>query len=210
MLRSITRLTASVAITLAFACSHAGAQASADYWPMKLGSTWKVSITAGDKKSSESVSVTKVKSINGEHEATIEYSLGGNVVMVEVYRRTASGLFRLKAGSGGAGAISPPFPQLLYPLKSGKKWSWKGSIDVAGTKIPAESVLTVDGPTAVKTPAGTFRALHIHSELVITVQGQPPRNVPNDYWFADGVGMVKQRLPTGSQVIEGVLESYKL
>jgi hypothetical protein len=200
-----------VVVALLGSFGRAGfAESAIDYWPMKPGNTWQLVISVGEKRVSQNVIVTKVTTIARGNEATLEYSIDGKVNQTEVYRRTAAGLYRVKAGPGSGGTISPPFPQLIYPIAAGKKWKWKGFINTQGTSIPAESELTVSGPTTVKTPAGTFRAIKIHSELVVGAKGQMQANLPNDYWFAPNVGLVQQRLPAGAQTIEGTLQSYKL
>lgn len=182
-----------------------------NYYPLQEGNTWNYQFAVGAKSMQDiSATVTKVVPAAGGSEAQLEWRMNGKVMQVEVYRILPSELLRVKAGPGAGSTLSPPFPQIKYPLKPGQTWTWKGTVTTQGQAIPARSTVRVSGPAAIKTAAGTFRALHVHSELVVGQPGQSTMTVPNDYWFAPRVGLVAQKLPAGAQTLEGKLKSYKI
>ena len=180
-----------------------------DYWPLKVGSTWTVTTTAQNKSMDQVITVSDVKPDKGGSVATLQYTSGGKTVQIEKYSVTPQGIARLASGPDGSGTISPGLPIIKYPMKAGTTWNWKGDINFNGTNCKGTSTLTVSGPTNVKTPAGTFPCMKVHSQLTLSAQGQT-FVAPNDYWFAPNVGIVQQHIQLGALNINGVLKSYKL
>lgn len=208
---SLVRLGAVVLALGAIASSgYTQKSKSADYWPLKKGNSWTLQLTVGANKVKTIATVTDTHAVHGGTDSIVEWTVNGKVTQIESYHADASGLYRFKTGGNITGGLTPPFPQLKYPLAAGKKWLWKGTITAQGQKLPSHSTLSVTGPVTVKTPAGTFKAFKIHSELVIGAAGQASVTMPNDYWFAPGVGLVQQQLPLGQQSIKGLLVSYKV
>lgn len=182
---------------------------SVSYWPLKQGSTWTLTTTVQNKTFDQVITVTDVKADKGGSVATLGYTMAGNNIQVETYRTTPTEVTRLSSGQGGSGTIAPGLPIIKYPMKAGTTWTWKGNITANGMLSKGTSTLTVSGPTSIKTPAGTFSAMRVHSALVIMAQGQT-LNAPNDYWFAPNVGLVKQYAKIGTFEVTGILKSYKL
>lgn len=180
-----------------------------NYWPFKEGSTWVLATTVQNKSSDQTITVSSVKPGMGGSIATLVYKVGPTVAQQETYLTTSAGMSRLSSGQPGSGTISPPIPIIKYPLKAGTSWTWKGDIITAMGKAQGTSTLTVSGPTSVVTPAGTFSAMQVHSDLIIMAQGQKVA-LPNDYWFAPNVGLVKQHAKLGAIEVNAVLKSYKL
>ena len=179
------------------------------YWPFAQGSTWTLSTNVQNKTFDQIITVTSVKTDKGGSVATLNYTAGSKVVQVETYRTTPQEVARMSAGLDGSGVLSPPLPIIKYPMKAGNTWKWSGTITVHGVPVQGVSTLTVSGPTSVKTMGGTFSAFKVHSELVVTAQGQTQK-VPNDYWFAPNVGLVRQQAQIGALTVDGSLKSYKL
>jgi hypothetical protein len=211
------RLTATVrvrmALLLTLVCSAASAQqvakSAADYWPFREGSTWTIVATVGEKKVTQVITVTKVTTKDGKTRAELDYKTGGRSVQIETYEVDAASIVRISAGPNGANKLTPPLPVVQFPLTAGKKWKWKGEVAVGGSSLKATAQLTVGGSETVKTEAGSFRAMRVHLDLEV-LAGEQTLKVPNDYWFAPGVGMVKQKATVGAQEIEGLMTSYKL
>lgn len=96
-------------------------------------------------------------------------------------------------------------PQVLIPgaLKIGDSWDSDG--EVAGMEMRQH--FTVAGEELVRVPAGSFRALHIHSGESSVM------SVALDRWFVAGVGLVKEttvvRGPTGGLLQRVALELQK-
>jgi hypothetical protein len=55
-------------------------------------------------------------------------------------------------------------PVLKTPLTAGDRWTWKGTHTVGGKSALIEADFSAVGLETVKTPAGTFKAMHIHLE----------------------------------------------
>ena len=51
--------------------------------------------------------------------------------------------------------------------------------------------------------------MKVHLVVTLSAQGQQFK-LPNDYWFAPNVGLVKQTANLNGIVVDGELKSYKL
>lgn len=181
-----------------------------DYWPMELGNTWTGVATVGkDTKMTQEITVTSVKKEGNARIATMDYRSDNKSVNVEIYRITPTLIERLSGGPNSQMKLTPSLPIIRYPLTAGKSWKWDGSISVNGQDIKATSTFTVSGPETVKVTSGTFKAMHVHSELVVENAGAKTK-MPNDYWFAPGVGMVKQFADINGMKVEVDITKYKL
>ena len=69
--------------------------------------------------------------------------------------------------------------------------------------------VTVTGPETIKTSTGTYRAMKIHLLITLDMNGQK-MEMPNDYYLAPGVGLVRQVAQVGDLHIDGKLISVKL
>ena len=183
---------------------------SQDLWPMKKGAKWVLQSTAisptnGSVKSAEqSVKVLSSKHSKAGTMATLEYSINGKVSQVERYITTPTGVFRSAGGKDGNASISPILPIIKYPATTGAKWSWAGTIAVGKGKLNMTQESTVVGVEKVKTPSGTYQAVHIRAVLASTASGRRDTFV-NDLWFAPGVGMVQQKAVMGPLNVSAVL-----
>lgn len=177
-----------------------------NYYPLRKGNTWTYTFTLSGKTFNETATVTQSSS----SQAQVDWKVNGKTTQVETYLIRPDALLRVKSGPGGGGQITPPFPQIRTPLKAGQQWTWKGSISIMDHVIAGSSTIRVSGPEPIKTPAGTFRCMHIHSDLALDRPGQPSIHLPNDYWFAAGVGLVAQRLSAGPQTIDAKLVRYQV
>jgi hypothetical protein len=202
--RVLLRLTSALALLAAAVMLPAQTGQNADYWPMKAGNSWALAAKAGGQ---EIITTFKVDKVEGDV-ATLSYSANNRVVQIEKYRRTPKALLRIAGGANGSSTFTPPMPLMQLPLKSGQKWEWSGTIQLApGSSVKGSSTFSVSGPVTVKTPAGTFQALKVHSDLTIEAQGQKQK-FPNDYWFAAGVGLVQQYAELGPTPIDAKLTKY--
>ena len=182
------------------------AQSSAlDYWPMKVGSTWKISMKAGGQTLVQDITVTDNK--NGV--ASLDYQMNGRTVQTEKYKISSKSISRLAAGAGGTSTLSPPVPIIQFPMKPGMRWKWKGTINVNGEISQASAVLSASKPVSLKTAAGTFNATKVHMTLTVAQKGST-MTIPNDYWFAPKVGLVKQEMTIMGNKVGGELVSYKM
>jgi hypothetical protein len=180
-----------------------------NYWPLKLGATWTLQTKVGTDTLTQVATVTDVKRDGASTLATLDYKSKGKSLNTEVYRVSASGISRISGGNNNSVMVNPPIPIIQYPLTAGKSWTWSGEIVTNGKEVKASSKFTVSGPEAIKTAAGSFKAMHVTSELVLDPSGQKIK-MPNHYWFAAGVGLVRQTATIGPTEIAGELTSYKL
>jgi hypothetical protein len=209
-------LFAGVALTVC-GLTFAAPIAEKNYWPMTLGSTWSLKTMVKDSKKpneqpltmTQEIEVVTVKKDGDATIATLDYKSEGRVINREVYRVTEGAIERTSSGVGEPSTMTPPFPMVKYPLTPGKTWKWQGTILARGQTIKAESTLTVTGPVDVKTAAGSFKTMKVHSALVVDPE-KTKYELPNDYWFADGVGLVKQGAKLGDKDVLGELTKYKV
>jgi hypothetical protein len=176
------------------------------YFPLREGSTWYYKISSGG---SYTVKMTGLEKSGDEACAKLETRQGdkadGKLLATELVTVKADGVYRC----GFAG--SPATPPLLFlkldpkdpgkTTKSGAKWTFKSEIakqDVAGSfKLEETKDLTV-GKTAYK------NVVKVTSEGV-AIDGQP---VVITYYFAKGVGMIKQEVNVGGDTTTTELEKY--
>jgi hypothetical protein len=89
--------------------------------------------------------------------------------------------------------VSPPLCLIKYPLKQGQTWESE-MMTGSGPKAKVEG--TQGGPEEVQVPAGKYRA--IPCTIVVTAGTAKYTNV---FWFAEDVGIVKQRSELGPQTV---------
>lgn len=202
-----------VALSIALSGLLCSAQAqnarrAEDFWPMTAGNTWTLASKIQNRNSPpQIVTVARVMPQSGGAVAEIRYEVSGKLVQIETYRITPKTIFRLTSGAAGGGKIEPPLPVIQFPLTAGRKWTWKGTVTLAGVRTQARAAFTVSGPEAVKAPAGTYRAMKVFSALVVNINGLDTK-IPNAYWFAPGVGVVQQLVRLGNTEIRSVLTRY--
>ncbi len=185
------------------------ADAKSNLWPFQVGNNWTFKTPANGKVVTTEVSVTAVTASKDSSSATLEYRSGSPQIEKEVYRFNAHGISRTVSGVNGASKIYPGLPILQYPLSAGNSWYWNGTITTKGQATPAAAKMTASGPETINIPAGKFQAYRVHMELLIAV-GKSKVSVPNDYWFAPGVGLIRRSATLGKTTIESALNQYKL
>jgi hypothetical protein len=161
------------------------------YYPLKVGNTWDYRL--GQRKLT--ARVTGEETIGKDKYAILETSGDGKTV-VEKVAVLADGIYRAYADGM---SITPPLRILKLPVKAGESWTVKsgaGGLGVDGTFTAAE--------VEVKLPAGTYKAVSASCpEFRIGT-----RKMALTYWFAPGVGLVKQRLQVGERDVVIELEKF--
>ena len=171
----------------------ASSNGSKDYFPLRVGDSWKYRSTTADGKQSE----FSMKVLSEEKEA------GNTLYLVETvstfqpihdWYSKPSGwvlMHRQEYVKTGTKSEYEPTKQFLKnPLTSGDSWQWKGK-GMMGLEIDESN--EVSGPESVSVPAGSFDAMKVMTKVV---QGGAP--VTKTYWYAPGVGMVKSMTDTGA------------
>src|ERR1051325_2935295 len=113
--------------------SIAFAQGS-DLFPTNKGAHWDYKGSVGPTALEMSALITSSKKEGAATVITVQWTQNGNVVQVETYNVTATGVTRSKAGKDGTITSTPPVPIIRFPMAVGKSWSWQGELDVQGTK----------------------------------------------------------------------------
>lgn len=207
----IKTLLSAAALVCAALPAAAAKTAAPDYWPMKVGNTWTIAVDYDGKTTPQVLTVVKSTPVAGHAtEASIDYAVDGATSQTEVYRADKRGLFRVHSGKDAAGTITPPLPVIRYPVVFGSSWTWTGTFTNGDTKTKAEATLSENGPETVITSTGNFMAMRVHLELTIFAEDGEKGFVTNDYWFAPGVGMVKQAFEQGDKKVSGTMSAYSL
>jgi hypothetical protein len=164
-----------------------------DYFPLRVGNSWKYRSTTADGKQSE----FSMKVLNEEKEQ------GNTLYMVETvstfqpihdwYSKPAGWVLMHRQEYVTAGNKTEYLPTkqfLKNPLTDGASWHWHGK-GMMGLEM--DETNEVSGPESVTVAAGKFEAMKVKT---IVVQGVAP--VTKTYWYAPGVGLVKSMTDTGS------------
>lgn len=214
----LTRVSALVAALVvgSTAMSYAPA-APENLFPTSMGSNWVIrTIVPGqDAPIVADITVTSEKKVGDTTTAVFQYKANGAVVQEETYIVTPDQVSRKRSGQGGSSVLEPPIPIIKYPMALGKSWKYSGKITIQAPTGEMELDSTADLKVAafeeVKTGAGTFKAYRVDMKATIS-SGATNQEVTNSYWFAAGVGMVKQSavLPGVGGDITGTLTSYKI
>lgn len=193
----IRPLSAALLVALVPLAARAGQDdedAKPDYYPLVKGNKWVYVATVGDQKLEATTEVTAVTKKKGKLVATLTTKAGDKEAEEEL-TADAKGVYR----SSFAGMKpSRPLTIIKYPLKSGDTWTEK--LEVGGMEVNVES--EVGEPANLKVPAGKFKTMPVTA--TISVGGQELKSIS---WYADKVGMVKQKVTVGD--IDIVIELKK-
>ena len=166
----------------------------ADYYPLRVGNKWKFQMEVNGVNVAGSYEVAKIDQINGQALARIEVTLNGKATpTTEHLAISDKGIFRHRVNGM---EMTPPVCLLKYPVKLGETWT--GKTKSAGEEL--DYTCRVGKWENVEVPAGKFKAITLNISLV-----QGGKTIVSDYWFAAGVGIVKQEFD-----IAGVKGSMKL
>lgn len=188
----------SLALTaLVFAADVASAQGKSsvgqsDYYPLAIGSRWEYVTKIG----AIVTEVTKHEEIGGVMCARVEAKLGNGKTSSEYIHIDKDGVYRYQASDQG---ISPALRFLSLPFKEGDSW-----------KVESKTLgLTVKGTFSVTKGSITLGGVEYKDVLICNSDDFmiSDKNVKHTYWFAKGVGIVKQTVTYGKH--EMVLELKK-
>ena len=179
------------------------------YYPLKVGNVWTYKI--GDTKLT--VKVPKFEDVDKQSCARVEMSVGAKVVSFEHVAVKADGVYRYATDDN---KTEPPLCFLKLPVKQGDEWKVASTVGAMGKvtgTVGAMGKVTGTFKTGevaedLKVAAGTYK-----KEDVITVTCNDldagGMKVKLTYYFAKGVGMVKQTITIAGQEIVIELEKYE-
>ncbi len=160
---------------------------AADYYPLAVGTKWHYEIETGNGQKVPLVyQIEKLERIEGRELARLEViARGQKSPYTEHLHSDTAGVYRDRMHNLD---LSPPLRLIKYPVKAGEHWN--SEITVGGRKMKVEGT---EGPAEeVQVPAGKYRA--IPCSIVISDGKEQSTNV---FWFAPGVGIVKQKTNLG-------------
>jgi tRNA A-37 threonylcarbamoyl transferase component Bud32 len=153
----------------------------ASYYPLKLGTKWhyrkETSLGAATPHLHQ---IVKIEKIDGQSLARLEALQHGEVLASEHLSTTAHGIFRHR---NNGWEISPPLCLLKFPIKIGESWESEHRFGDEKGKVSCRI-----GAEEVEVAAGKYQAITSHLEVMET----GGRKIGITYWFAPGVGVVKQ------------------
>ena len=171
-----------------------------DYYPLTVGSTWTMELVGPQGKAELINTIEGVDKINEKELIRLTGSINGTVIATEHLEITDKGITRNQFNGG---PITPPIVLLSEPIELGKTFTEK-EVKMGSDTMSVE-VKVAEKLEKVKSPAGEFEAVHV------TVTAKPAEGqVVSDYWFAKGVGVVKQELQLGDVSVTTKLKSYEI
>lgn len=174
--------------------------AAPNYYPLKQGNKWTHRLLVGDQQRGTIVSeVTATETVDGKELAKLEASVNGQVLASEHLQVTPEGVLRHKFNGM---EVTPPVLLLKYPVKDGDKWEIKTA--AGGDKLNGTATVTLED---VKVVAGEYKKA-VKVMLDFTIENTQ-QQVKTTYWFADGIGMVKQDLNAGNLKVIQELEKFE-
>jgi hypothetical protein len=163
---------------------------AADYFPLRVGDSWTYRNTSGDSEYTLKV-LSEEKQADGSMRYLVEKLAG---VKIHIWFSKPSGWVlmhseRYPEHEGLEAKYDPPKRYLQSPLVPGAKWEWNG-LDQTRTEMGEQT--QVIGFENVTVPAGKFRAMKVVS--LVTGAVTP---MTKTYWYAKGVGLVKNTTEAG-------------
>jgi len=180
------------------AAETAKAKAPPNYYPLKVGSKWHYQVEMGNGQKAVLVNeIAKIENIDGKDLARLETVGQGNVQATEHLSSNAQGIFRNRYNDL---ELSPPVCLLKYPIQEGETWTTQTKVGDLQLTIIGREGRTEE----VQVPAGKYQA--VTAVVETTVDG---KKIRTSYWFAADVGIVKQTIDLGDQVINRQLVKYE-
>jgi len=172
-----------------------------DYYPLQVGNQWSYKLEANGKEFAMINRIARIETIDEKKYAVLEAEVGGKATATEHLRHTDKGIVRLRTNNF---ECVPPIVLVKNPVKPGDKWGGKLTImdGVANRDAKYDAVAEEE---MVKVPAGRFKTLRV----AIRIE-EGDKVVNTTYWFAPGVGFVKQTVEGPGLNMNIELEKYKL
>jgi hypothetical protein len=175
----------------------------ASLFPMAVGNEWTYEIETITRTKTQQATrkvdaifrVVKVEKVGDGSRATLDLLSGDKVVDRQVWSINSKGIFQNSIGKDKVRLFSTPIPAIVFPVSEGQKFSWSGT----DGKYKMTFNSTVRGSQEVDTAAKRLSAIAVDS-LGESVAGKITEKTDRTIWFAPGIGIVRIRESTGSQV----------
>jgi hypothetical protein len=169
--------------------------AETPYLPLQKGNTWTYKI--GDK--SFVLRVADHEKVGGVLCARVEMLTDGKVQLFEHLGVTADGIYRYSISGTH---LNVPIRILKLPPKKGDTWN----INAKGPGETLEGKVTAGEEDEVKVPAGTYKKVVTSVCDDLKANGLECRFT---YYFAEGVGIIKQKVQIGTEMTVFELEKFE-
>ena len=189
------RILSSVLLLAAVALPASGADKApgSDYYPLKIGTQWTYQIGPVEV----TMRVAKHEKVGDVMCGVVESSVDGKVVATEHISAGENGVFRHTFNGQKA---SEPLCILKLPVKKDQEWAFNAKIANETVKGKFKS-----GEEEITVPSGKYKAV-----TSFTTECELNGNKAEfKYWFAPGVGVVKQTMNIGGNMIESVLKKVE-
>jgi hypothetical protein len=164
----------------------------ASYFPLQVGTRWHFLHDRAGIKTELIQEIVDVEKSAGESLARLETIVNGEITFTEHLSSNARGFFRHRFNGE---RVTPPIRLVSFPIRMGEILESEHRDATA-----AFQVTTRVGGDHVEVPAGKFRAIVVHLHVRTKESG-----FFTTYWFAAGVGLVKQTVDDGERVVEMTL-----
>ena len=169
-------------------------------YPLELGNRWEFELKAGSLKWTLTYTIGKIEKVEGKTLARLESEIDGTIKGSEDLAVSETGVYRHR--SDGV-EIKPPVCLIRYPFKAGASWiATKYGLDGKLVEVKASA----GEPTEIEVPAGKFRAYPVTLEAV----QKNGMTVVSTYYFADGIGIVRQVDDYGDKQVQMELKRFTL
>jgi len=160
------------------------AQESRSYYPLKVGNKWTYQIesdTIAKGTAKLTNQIAKIEKIDEVPLSRLETTAKGKIVASEHLSINDKGIFRNRYNGI---EVTPPICMLKFPVKKGSSWKTESNVGDEKLKVSCKS-----DEEEIEVPAGKFKTIKVIMDAEVTGAGII---VSTTYWFAQGVGVVKQ------------------
>lgn len=178
----------------------ATAQEPKSYYPLKAGNKWTYQIESDSvaKGTAKLINqIAKIEKIDGVSLARMETTAKGKVAATEHLSANEKGVFRHRYNGA---EITPPICLLKFPIKKGDSWKSESMTGKEKIKVACKSE-----EEEIEVPAGKFKTVKVVLDAEVVDAGII---VSTTYWFAQGVGIVKQHVNINSMQFSILLEKF--
>jgi hypothetical protein len=184
-------------VTFLVSAAHAAEPTGAEYYPLKAGTKWRYHFDADGVTKTFEARIAKIEEIDGLQLARVDAEVNGSVVATEHLRVTDEGVYRYRYNGS---EVTPPVCILKFPIKDGDSWQTENRI--GDQEFAVRSTVNHE---AVEVPYGEYEAVKV---VVATEQGG--QAITSTYWFAPGIGNVKQVMEIGGKKMSFELFEFTL
>jgi hypothetical protein len=172
---------------------------AANYYPLKAGTKWHYQLDTTDGQKIQLTSqIGGIDNVDGKDLARLEiFANGQKLPQTEHLESRDDGVYRVRMNNVD---VTPPICLIKYPLKPGQTWG--AETTTGGQKMKVDC--SEGKAEEVQVPAGKYQA--IPCTFVATAG---PAKFTSVFWFAEDVGIVKQKSEIGAQTVTMELTKYE-